>query len=465
MADDETSPARGSTEPVGCPNGHPPSGTPFCPQCGAEMPPAPSVVEEPEAAPVPEWFGETFEFLDEDGPVPAHRHPNGGGWVANTSTVAESAYVGPEARVFDNAQVLGTASVDQTSWVRGNAVVRDNAKIRADAVVDDEAVVSGEALVTQSAYVSGRSVVKDSAVVSGVATVSGRSILWGYARVNGEEGEVRDQTIGSSTPDGPAPIPPIPPIPPQASAEPDGAATNGAGQRTNGQAIASLVLGILWIGGLGSIMALIFGYTGKTKIDKSQGREGGRGLAVAGIVLGWVGTASLAAIIAVPIIASHVSPSSGGVGSTLTGVAIDGQSVNVTLHTFVDPAKDQDGDSCGGDSGSTCTSSDDHYALAEFQVTNTSDSSLPSTLSLGVVGYDSSGNPYGPGIDPNTETAICPAPSSDAPTSLAPSETLYYCVSFVLDQATTLSKIEVAPTGQGDSGNVSWTVSDGFTGW
>ncbi len=60
-------------------------------------------------------------------------------------------------------------------------------------------------------------------------------------------------------------------------------------QSTNGFAIASLVLGIVWIWWIGSILALVFGYIGKSQIDRSGGYQGGRGLAIAGIVLGWVG--------------------------------------------------------------------------------------------------------------------------------------------------------------------------------
>jgi hypothetical protein len=59
-------------------------------------------------------------------------------------------------------------------------------------------------------------------------------------------------------------------------------------QRTNGFAIASLVLGIVNMG-IGSILALIFGYRAKREIDASHGTQAGRGLAVAGIVLGYVG--------------------------------------------------------------------------------------------------------------------------------------------------------------------------------
>ncbi len=63
--------------------------------------------------------------------------------------------------------------------------------------------------------------------------------------------------------------------------------------KTNGLAIASLVLGIVWIYGIGSILALVFGYQAKGQIDRSGGRESGRGMAVAGIVLGWVGVGAL----------------------------------------------------------------------------------------------------------------------------------------------------------------------------
>jgi hypothetical protein len=59
--------------------------------------------------------------------------------------------------------------------------------------------------------------------------------------------------------------------------------------KTNGFAIASLVLGILWIYWIGSILALVFGMVAKNQIDRSGGYEQGRGMAIAGIVLGWVG--------------------------------------------------------------------------------------------------------------------------------------------------------------------------------
>ena len=53
----------------------------------------------------------TFDFNDGLGPVAAHQHPNGGGWVADSAVVSDTAYVGPDAMVFGNARVSGKDKV------------------------------------------------------------------------------------------------------------------------------------------------------------------------------------------------------------------------------------------------------------------------------------------------------------------------------------------------------------------
>jgi Domain of unknown function (DUF4190) len=58
-------------------------------------------------------------------------------------------------------------------------------------------------------------------------------------------------------------------------------------QGTNGFAIASLVLGIIWIYWIGSILAVIFGFVAMNQIK--QRNQGGRGMAIAGLVLGFIG--------------------------------------------------------------------------------------------------------------------------------------------------------------------------------
>jgi hypothetical protein len=76
-------------------------------------------------------------------------------------------------------------------------------------------------------------------------------------------------------------------------------------QGTNGFSIAALVLGIVWIYWVGSVLALIFGYVALSQIKKQGG--GGRGLAIAGVVLGWVGIAALLLFI-IGVIAVSSSP-------------------------------------------------------------------------------------------------------------------------------------------------------------
>jgi hypothetical protein len=80
---------------------------------------------------------------------------------------------------------------------------------------------------------------------------------------------------------------------------------------TNGKATTSLVLGICGIllcPLVLSIPALVLGYQARSEIDASGGASGGRGMAVAGIVLGWIGLVFGLLIIAFFVIAIAVDP-------------------------------------------------------------------------------------------------------------------------------------------------------------
>jgi hypothetical protein len=63
--------------------------------------------------------------------------------------------------------------------------------------------------------------------------------------------------------------------------------------RTSGLAIASLVLGILGLCGVGSLLATIFGAVAINQISRSNGAMTGKGMAIAGLVLGIIGLAGL----------------------------------------------------------------------------------------------------------------------------------------------------------------------------
>ncbi|HXA73787.1 MAG TPA: DUF4190 domain-containing protein [Acidimicrobiales bacterium] len=104
---------------------------------------------------------------------------------------------------------------------------------------------------------------------------------------------------GQSPPayDAPPPPPPAGPYPPPPY--PPGYGTPGyvpappTVPSTNGFSIASLVLGIVWVFGVGAILAVIFGFVARKQIRESGGRQGGSGMALAGIILGFVGIAGL----------------------------------------------------------------------------------------------------------------------------------------------------------------------------
>ena len=95
----------------------------------------------------------TFDFGY--GPVPAHQHPRGGGWVADTARVEDSAYIGPSAQVYGDAWVYGSAQVTGDAWVSGNARVYGDAWVYGSAQVTGNARVYGDAWVYGSAQVTG----------------------------------------------------------------------------------------------------------------------------------------------------------------------------------------------------------------------------------------------------------------------------------------------------------------------
>ena len=60
---------------------------------------------------------------------------------------------------------------------------------------------------------------------------------------------------------------------------------------TNGLAIASLVAGVFWMWWIGSALAVVFGHIALGEIARSG--QSGRGLAIGGLVLGYLGLAVL----------------------------------------------------------------------------------------------------------------------------------------------------------------------------
>ena len=236
----------------------------------------------------PQQPGEMHDFDDGNGPVLAHRHPNGDGWVANTSLVADTAFVGPDAAVFGYARVLESAAVTGTAWVLGAAEVSGSARIAGDAEVGEHARVSGTSLVTDDARVAGDALITDGTIVSGKSWVTDgtpKGPDWWIASDGNWYPPIAGPTIavpGTTVPLGQLAPPAVPAVGAAALEKP----------KFNDYAIACVVCGVLAvIPILGYVLAVasgVFGVAALRQIHRSNGAEKGTGIAVIGMILALV---------------------------------------------------------------------------------------------------------------------------------------------------------------------------------
>jgi len=82
-------------------------------------------------------------------------------------------------------------------------------------------------------------------------------------------------------------------------------------QKTNGLAIASLVCSLVWLGGLGSMLAIIFGFIARGQIRRSDPQVQGNGLALAGILVGFAGLVAIALFVTFVAVLVHHCDQSG----------------------------------------------------------------------------------------------------------------------------------------------------------
>lgn len=75
--------------------------------------------------------------------------------------------------------------------------------------------------------------------------------------------------------------------------------------KTNGLAVASLVCSLFWVFGLGAMVAVVFGFISLSQIKRSNDIQGGRGLAIAGIIVGVLGLLAVALFIVVAVAVDH----------------------------------------------------------------------------------------------------------------------------------------------------------------
>jgi hypothetical protein len=114
-----------------------------------------------------------------------HRHANGGGFVADSARVAETAYVGPNAMVLDGARVEDNACIQQFAVVCGpKTVIRENAKIGGKAWVLGDITVGGNARILESVIVT--TIARSPIGRGGEPALDGRAEIDGNVVLKGE---------------------------------------------------------------------------------------------------------------------------------------------------------------------------------------------------------------------------------------------------------------------------------------
>lgn len=113
------------------------------------------------------------------------RHPRGGGLVALTARVADCVFVGPDARVENEAQVLGEYHIVDTAIVGGHSRLMGHGRVQNSARVDGHAVLLGWVRLSHSVHITGHAVldgkleIEHSTVIEGECHISGNMLISG----------------------------------------------------------------------------------------------------------------------------------------------------------------------------------------------------------------------------------------------------------------------------------------------
>lgn len=149
------------------------------------------------------------DFKDGFGKIFAHRHDNGGGWVADTAYVAPGVKVTRNAQVFGYAKIYDECMITGQSMVYGRARLFDRVRVSQTARVFGNAVLAYDVQVEDSVAVCGEAHVLGSSRVSRRALISGNAFLWdtyvygptkrGQARISGQARVLDSRVYGLVT--------------------------------------------------------------------------------------------------------------------------------------------------------------------------------------------------------------------------------------------------------------------------
>jgi hypothetical protein len=117
------------------------------------------------------------DFKDGNGKVFAHRHDNGGGWVADTAYAAPSVKITRNAQVYGFAKIYDSCQITGAAQVYGRARLYDGVQLRQNARVFDSAVLSDTAALEAGASAFGAAVIYGNSRLLHRVSVNGSATL------------------------------------------------------------------------------------------------------------------------------------------------------------------------------------------------------------------------------------------------------------------------------------------------
>ena len=70
--------------------------------------------------------------------------------------------------------------------------------------------------------------------------------------------------------------------------------------------MASLVCSFFfWVYGIGAVLAIVFGFVARSQIKRSGGMQKGKGLALAGIIIGFASLVIIGVVVGIVVAAVH----------------------------------------------------------------------------------------------------------------------------------------------------------------
>jgi len=122
-----------------------------------------------------------------NGPVPAHQHYNGGGWVADTAKVADTVFIGLNAEVFGNAQVRGNVQIHDRVKVYDNALIHGHVSLYNNVRVYDNAYIQDNIILTDSVNVHDNAKIINGPKIYGNVEIKGNVLIKGNIHINNND--------------------------------------------------------------------------------------------------------------------------------------------------------------------------------------------------------------------------------------------------------------------------------------